>query len=229
MIDVGTVWGDNVDLARLRLPAMKRCRVGWIEEPFVSGALESYSTLANEAGDIPLAGGEGCHNFYDAKNHGRPRQARLFANRYRSEWEGITTTKQLVDYAQTQNVRFVNHTFTSKLALSASLQPYAGIESDHLCEYPIAASTLANKMTLTSMEPDANGLLHLPDAPGLGLEPDPEIIRKYQVDVYIEVGGKTIHQSPTIDQDEHGDSPSVDQAGHTPSRMLRHDTPTSQR
>ena len=36
LVDVGTVWGDDVSIARSRLPAMKRCRVGWLEEPFVS-------------------------------------------------------------------------------------------------------------------------------------------------------------------------------------------------
>lgn len=228
LVDVGTVWGDNVDVARSRLPALKRCRVGWLEEPFVSGALDSYSTLANEAGDIHLAGGEGCHNFYAAKtmiDHAKLGYLQIDTGRV----GGITTAKQLVDYAQTQNVRFVNHTFTSKLALSASLQPYAGIEADHLCEYPVAASMLANEMTSTSLEPDANGLLHLPDAPGLGLEPDPEIIRKYQVDVYIEVGGKTIHQSPKINKEEQTDSLSTDEIGHAPGHILRRDTPVIRR
>ena len=201
LVDVGTVWGDDVSIARSRLPAMKRCRVGWLEEPFVSGALDSYSTLANETNGIPLAGGEGCRNFHEAKtmvDHAKLGYLQIDTGRV----GGITTAKQLADYSQARNVRFVNHTFTTKLALSASLQPFAGIEADHLCEYPVATSTLANKMTSMSLEPNGDGCIHLPDAPGLGVEPDPEAIRKYQVDVRIEVGGKTIYESPKIEVEQ---------------------------
>jgi hypothetical protein len=38
-------------------------------------------------------------------------------------------------YARERGVRFVNHTFTSHLALSASLQPFVGSGADWLCEY----------------------------------------------------------------------------------------------
>jgi len=41
---------------------------------------------------------------------------------------GIGPAKQFADYAVARGVMFVNHTFTSHLALSASLQPYAGLQ-----------------------------------------------------------------------------------------------------
>ena len=63
----------------------------------------------------------------------------------------------------------MNHTFTSHLALSASLQPFAGMESDWLCEYPVEAKALARKATTTHLELDADGTVAAPEAPGLGL------------------------------------------------------------
>ena len=36
-----------------------------------------------------------------------------------------------------EGVTYVNHTFTSHLALSASLQPYAGLAEYRICEYPV--------------------------------------------------------------------------------------------
>ncbi|MCX7425305.1 MAG: mandelate racemase/muconate lactonizing enzyme family protein [Planctomycetia bacterium] len=198
LVDVGTVWGDNVAAARLRLPALRRCRVGWLEEPFVSGALASYRALAAEAGAIRLAGGEGCRNFHEGRamvDHAALGCLQIDAGRV----GGITTAKDLADYARGHDVRFVNHTFTTSLALSASLQPFAGIETDDLCEYPVAVSSLAAEMTTTRLVPGPDGRITLPDAPGLGIEPDTRAIRKYLVDVHIELAGKTLYRSPTVE------------------------------
>ena len=52
---------------------------------------------------------------------------------------------------------YVNHTFTSNLALSASLQPYRGLADHRICEYPTKLQPLAHDMTLNHIAPDANG------------------------------------------------------------------------
>src|SRR5690606_20025354 len=68
LIDIGTVWKDDVEAASLRIPALQACRTTWLEEPFVSGALDSYRRLAALSGDVKLAGGEGSHNYYMAQH-----------------------------------------------------------------------------------------------------------------------------------------------------------------
>src|SRR5215217_8657566 len=45
LVDAGTVWKDDLERARARLPALKEFGATWLEEPFLSGALESYSAL----------------------------------------------------------------------------------------------------------------------------------------------------------------------------------------
>ena len=70
-----------------------------------------------------------------------------------------------------RGVTYVNHTFTSHLALSASLQPFAGIEPDVICEYPVEPRQLALDITVEHLVPDAQGYINLPDRPGLGLTP----------------------------------------------------------
>jgi len=62
LIDIGTVWRDDVAKAAQRLPALQACRATWLEEPFVSGALGAYHALAQQSGSVRLAGGEGGHN-----------------------------------------------------------------------------------------------------------------------------------------------------------------------
>ena len=93
---------------------------------------------------------------------------------------------------------YVNHTFTSNLALSASLQPFAGLADHRICEYPTKLQPVANDMTLHPITPDANGEIVIPDAPGLGIEINPEALVRYKVDVEIKVKGKTIFSTPSI-------------------------------
>jgi L-alanine-DL-glutamate epimerase-like enolase superfamily enzyme len=197
LIDAGTVWVDDVERASRRLPVLQDCSVTWLEEPFVSGALDAYSKLAATSGTVRLAGGEGSHNYHMAAHmidHGRVGYIQIDAGRV----GGITAAKQVADYAQAKGVTYVNHTFTSHLALSASLQAYAGVECDHLCEYPIALKPLAAELTQEHLLPDSAGQIRLPDAPGLGVTPSPEAIKQYLVDVEIRVGGKMLYRTPEL-------------------------------
>jgi L-alanine-DL-glutamate epimerase-like enolase superfamily enzyme len=56
---------------------------------------------------------------------------------------------------------------------------------------------LARDLTLNQIKPDANGEIVLPDAPGLGIEINPEALARYKVDVEIRVKGKTIFSTPS--------------------------------
>jgi L-alanine-DL-glutamate epimerase-like enolase superfamily enzyme len=195
LVDAGTVWVDDVDSARERLPALQAAHATWLEEPFVSGATAAYGELAALAGPVRLAGGEGSHTPYLARqmiDHGGIGYVQIDAGRV----GGITSARQVAEYAHARGCCYVNHTFTSQLALSASLQPYAGYDAWELCEYPVEASPMARAITHGALERDADGLIHLPDGPGLGLEVDTEAIGEYLVDVEIRVNGRTLFRTP---------------------------------
>jgi L-alanine-DL-glutamate epimerase-like enolase superfamily enzyme len=108
---------------------------------------------------------------------------------------GIGPAKKVADYAVGKGVTFVNHTFTSHLALSASLQPYAGLEAHDLCEYPVEPSPLGRDFTVQRLVPDADGLITLPESPGLAVEPNVDELEQYLQQVEIKIGGRTIFQS----------------------------------
>ena len=91
--------------------------------------------------------------------------------------------------ARQRGVTYVNHTFTTHLALSASLQPYAGMKSDRICEYPAAPSALADAVAANPIKRDADGNIRAPEAPGLGIDIDTQALKPYLVDTEIRVGG----------------------------------------
>jgi L-alanine-DL-glutamate epimerase-like enolase superfamily enzyme len=197
LVDAGTVWGDDVSQAEKRLDALEAAKAVWLEEPFVSGALGAYCELASRSGRVRLAAGEGCHQFHQARNlidYGGIGYVQIDTGRI----GGITTAHAVAQYARQRGVTYVNHTFTTSLALSASIQPFAGLSDHHLCEYPAAPSALARELTTERLLPDRDGRIVLPEKSGLGLEPDPQAIRKYQVPFEVSVGGKVMARSGEI-------------------------------
>ena len=194
LIDAGTVWNNNVEEAKARLRALEEHQVHWLEEPFVSGALKSYKTLSTQT-KIGLAGGEGCNDLHQAEHmidYGGIRFVQIDAGRI----GGISSAKAVADYAAANGVQYVNHTFTTQLALSASLQPYAGLEAHDLCEYPIEASPMARDLMAKTIVPDKAGNIHLPETAGLGIQPITEVIQRYLVQVDLNVNGETLYASP---------------------------------
>jgi L-alanine-DL-glutamate epimerase-like enolase superfamily enzyme len=193
MVDVGQIFGNQVEAAAARLPALEQIKAVWLEEPFHTSALDAYAALSRK-GHVKLAGGEGAHNFYMAQHlidYGRVGYIQVDCGRI----GGIGPAKRVADYAASKAVSFVNHTFTSHLALSASLQPYAGMRSDEICEYPFAPKPLARELTSSHLERDHEGFVAVPDSPGLGIEIDAQACRRYLVDVEIKVKGEVLFAS----------------------------------
>ncbi len=197
LVDVGQIFVDDVERAAQRLDALELARAVWLEEPFHASALEEYGALAARCQSVRLAGGEGAHNAAMARHlidYGRVGFVQIDCGRI----GGIGPAKQVADYAVARGVTYVNHTFTSHLALSASMQPFAGLADHAICEFPAAPKALAVELTRNHLAPDANGQVCAPDAPGLGMHIDAQAVRRYQVAVDIRVAGKTLYTSPVF-------------------------------
>lgn len=191
MIDAGTVWNEDPGAAADRLVHLKEVNAFWLEEPFVNGALRLYNNLSRTMPQVPIAGGEGCNNFVQAQSmidYAGVQFIQIDAGRI----GGITVAKRVADYAASNNVTYVNHTFTSHLALSASLQSYAGYEEYYISEYPVELKQLAKDISVESIDRDESGFIRVPDKPGLGITVNTKLLRKYLVDVEIKVAGKNV-------------------------------------
>lgn len=194
LIDAGQIWGSNVEAALQRLPALKRARVTWLEEPFFADAYSAHATLASHSGSVGIAGGEGAHNPHMALNlidYGKVSFIQVDSARI----GGISPSKLVADHAVSRGVTFVNHTFTSHLALSASMQAFAGLGDHRLCEYPAQPKQLALDISKEKINIDANGEIFTPNEPGLGITVDLEGIKTYLQKVEIFVQGEKIFES----------------------------------
>ncbi len=197
LVDVGQIWNQDVEQAAARLPALEAAGALWLEEPFHASALDAYGTLARRSPQVKLAGGEGAHNAFMAEHlirYGGIGFVQIDCGRI----GGIGPAKRVADYAVAQGVTYVNHTFTSHLALSASLQPYAGLAGHEICEFPFAPKPLAQDLVTTPIARDETGQVTAPDAPGLGVQVCLDTVARYLVDAEIRVAGRILYRTPAI-------------------------------
>ncbi len=195
MVDIGTSWGEDVEKAKQRLKYLKEVNVFWLEEPFTNMSLDVYKKLSESTPRIGIAAGEGCNNYQQAAAM-MDYAGLSFIQIDTGRIGGITAAKRVADRALKQNITFVNHTFTSFLALTASIQPFAGIAERKICEYPIEAKSLAREITKEKIIPNEKGEIILSEKPGLGVTVDTPSLEKYLVQAEIQVERKTIYQTP---------------------------------
>jgi L-alanine-DL-glutamate epimerase-like enolase superfamily enzyme len=203
LIDAGTVWGEDVERAATRLDALAAAGTLFLEEPFISGAHSAYRQLRALSGAVALAGGEGAHNYHLAL-HMMDNADIDYVQIDTGRIGGITPAKRVADAAVERGVTYLNHTFTSHLALSASLAPFAGVAAAELCEYPVAVKPVSWELTREHLARGDDGLIRLPEAPGLGISIDEEAIARYLVDVDIRVGGRVLYRTPQLAADVTG-------------------------
>ena len=197
LVDVGQIFGEDVVRASARLGALEQAQALWLEEPFHANALQQYGELAKRCNTVKLAGGEGAHNAAMAQHlidYGGIGYVQIDCGRI----GGIGPAKQVADYAAARGVTYVNHTFTSHLALSASMQAFVGLESHRICEYPVEPKSVAWDLSVDHIEVNSSGEIMAPDAPGLGIRVDEKALQPYLRHVEIRIDGELSYESGAL-------------------------------
>lgn len=196
LVDAGVAWGEDAEVAYRRAEAFAAFDIGWLEEPLHPGAVKAYARLQSLRPRVPIAAGEGARCFRAAEDlveNGRVDYIQVDAGRI----GGITTAFAVRRLAERVGCRYVNHTFKSRLSLAAALHVFATAPGFELLEYPARASCLAQGLVPKGLERDADGLVRVPAAPGLGVDVDPECIREFLRPARIEVGGEVLFSTGT--------------------------------
>ncbi len=176
LVDAGCCW-DTVT-------AMKRARqfedhnVFWLEEPLEQDNLEGYQQLSR-ASRIPIAAGEGDSGRFawrDLIERGGIHICQIDLAR-----NGFTEAMRIADLAEDRGRRVVNHFYTSGINLAAGLHFLAARKSTFIFEYSVEQTPIRWGVTRQRMEIDAEGFVHVPEAPGLGIDLDEDTIDTLRV------------------------------------------------
>jgi L-alanine-DL-glutamate epimerase-like enolase superfamily enzyme len=165
--------------ARERADGFRELRLRWLEEPLWPP--EDYAGLARLRAScgIPVAAGENVGTLLD---FGRLMAAGAvdFVQPSPAKMGGVTELCKVFQLAAARGVTAVPHTFYHGPGLLAAVQVTAALgTADALIEWRHA--DLAAFVYGTALLP-ADGRIAVPQGPGLGIDPDPDVLRAFAAD-----------------------------------------------
>lgn len=172
-IDAGLVWDAKTAISRIKL--LEPFRLLWMEEPLHPDDLRGYRRVS-EAVDLPIAAGEEeCtrDGFRRLMDEGRIDVVQIDVTRV-----GLTQAMLIAGDAEQRGLPVANHTFTTDLNAAASLHFLAAVPNALICEYCVEPSELSRHLVQPSIEM-VDGKAQIPQGPGLGVEPDPEVMDRF--------------------------------------------------
>ena len=175
MVDAGRAW--DTETALNRVERFKPYNLSWLEEPLDPYDISGYKYLCEQS-DIPIACGEAMTLVSEYEKLLRECGLHIVQPDL-GRIGGITEGQKVAELANTSQTRPVPHAFGTGLLLAASANWAASLEHP-LCEFTRAPSPLAQDLVDHSIEFN-NGRLVLPDSPGLGVELNEDVVRRYRV------------------------------------------------
>lgn len=178
MIDANQAW--EPENAARRIATLERYEPYWIEEPLAADEpLDAWRQLAENT-PIPLAAGENIRdhaNFDAAIQNGHL----SFVQPDVAKWGGISGCLAVARRAEQAGLVFCPHWLGGGIGLAASMHLRAALGPAGLVEVDANPNPLREQVCpLTNLK---DGWLHLPDTPGIGVEPDLAALARYLVAV----------------------------------------------
>jgi len=177
MIDIGKRYRvkEAIYVAR----ALEQENIYWLEEPLPAEDLDGYRRLA-DATSLRIATGE--------EESGRMAFLRLLQQTHvdviqpdMSRCGGLTEAKKIASMALDANTLCVPHAFKTGILVAASIHLVAAIPNAPFLEFSITQSAIRREL-LTRPFVQKDGFVDVPQLPGLGIELNPDVIRKYGVE-----------------------------------------------
>jgi D-galactarolactone cycloisomerase len=179
MVDAGAsdaFWPQGYKWALRTADMLASHGVHWFEEPLVPDALTDYIHLRQRA-PLPIAGGE----VLTRRQSFQPwLQGGAFdiVQPDVTKVGGISEERRIAWMAQENGIRFIPHGWNTAVGLAADLQLASAFRDTDLVEY-LTGSPFIDAIAAGGWRLDAEGMLPIPTAPGLGLRLDPDEVAKY--------------------------------------------------
>lgn len=184
MVDTNHAYG-RCD-ARYLGERLQEYNLRWYEEPVVPEDIDGYAAL-RQVLNVPIAGGENEHTSYGF-NSLFQNNAVDIAQPDIGSCGGISAARDITILAQANGVVVNPHVWGSAIAQAASLQLLAWLPITHhslfadepILEYDLSSHPFRQHLIVEPVQVE-NGIVNIPDAPGLGVEIRMDTIEKYRV------------------------------------------------
>jgi D-galactarolactone cycloisomerase len=166
----------TLDVAERMAGLLKELDVFWYEEPFEPEDIDSYVALRQRI-NVPIAAGEnefGVEGFRELLRAGAVDVVQPDACRA----GGITACYRVGVMAAEYGASVGTHTWSDAVALTANAHVIAALSNGLSVEVDRTGNPFIDDLLVESLDV-RDGLLHLSDAPGLGVELDQDTIDRY--------------------------------------------------
>jgi D-galactarolactone cycloisomerase len=190
MVDLNQGWrmaGDTTppidwETARAIASELAGLDVLWIEEPLDGADLAGLAALRRAVPGIKVAGGEMTRTY-------REIVAAIEADAFDVHQPdvvlaaGMANGRRVAELALAKGRWYTPHTWTNGIGLLANLQVAAGVGGGPYIEFPYDPPGWTPErrdfMLAEPIRPDRDGVLHVPDRPGIGVVLDEVALRRY--------------------------------------------------
>jgi len=179
MVDAGAsdaFWRQDYKWAVRTARMLADYGVYWFEEPLPPDNLHDCVLLRNNS-PLPIAGGE----VLTRRQSFTPwLQQRAFdvVQPDVTKVGGISEERRIAWMAEENGVRFIPHGWNTALGLAADLQLASAFRNTELVEY-LTGSPFIDELVERPWKLDAEGMLEVPDAKGLGISLNLDAVERY--------------------------------------------------
>jgi D-galactarolactone cycloisomerase len=184
MVDANGAY-DAVNAIRLARQ-MEPYDITWFEEPVPPEDIEGYLQIKT-AQSIPVAGGEAEFTRFGFREILKRRALDIIQPDICAAG-GFSECKKIIDMAHAFGIRSSPHTWGTAIAIAASLQLLALVPNTTSALHPISPMlewdctehSIRDALLTDALRP-VDGMISIPEMPGLGIEINRETIRPFEV------------------------------------------------
>jgi D-galactarolactone cycloisomerase len=179
MVDAGgseQFWPHGTNWARNTAAMLADHGIVWFEEPLPPDDLDGYAALTRVS-PVPIAGGE----VLTRRQSFRPWIERRAVDILQPDCTkngGLSESRRIAWLAADHNLQVVPHGWNTAIGLAADLQFSAALPVARYVEY-LTPAPYIDDLTTEPFTLDDQGLLTIPERPGLGIELDPDKLKRF--------------------------------------------------
>jgi L-alanine-DL-glutamate epimerase-like enolase superfamily enzyme len=179
LVDAGgseQFWPHGYKWALRTAEMLAAYEIGWFEEPLAPDDIEGYIRL-REHSPVPIAGGE----VLTRRQAFLPwieRGAVDIIQPDATKCGGLSEARRIAWMANDHGIQMVSHGWNTAVGLAADLHLAAAMPVARYVEY-ITPAPYIEEIVVDPPRLDADGLLSIPTAPGLGIELNRDALRRF--------------------------------------------------
>jgi L-alanine-DL-glutamate epimerase-like enolase superfamily enzyme len=159
--------------------SLEELNVFWLEDFIAPENLAGYAAVAEATTTLRIAAGEQAAGMIEFERLVREGHVDVLQPDL-SRCGGLTIGRQIADLATRLQIDCAPHAWLTDILKAASLHLNAYLMNSLYLEYNVSTASILNQICTERIEMQ-DGMIIVPDRPGLGIEVDEAIVNKFRV------------------------------------------------